>query len=58
MTNVECIECLDLTKALQKTSESLQSIADLYDDHVRDLSIYEGLITDYFTGTAQADDHP
>ena len=28
-------DCLKLTKALQKTSETLQSVADLYDDHVR-----------------------
>ncbi|KAI0066806.1 hypothetical protein BV25DRAFT_1819910 [Artomyces pyxidatus] len=30
-----CPECLRLTKALQKTSETLQSVADLYDDHAR-----------------------
>ena len=29
------LDCLKLTKALQKTSETLQSVADLYDDHVR-----------------------
>ena len=29
-------DCLKLTGALQKTSEILQSVADLYDDHVRD----------------------
>lgn len=28
-------DCLKLTGALQRTSESLQSVADLYDDHVR-----------------------
>jgi sorting nexin-9/18/33 len=28
-------DCLKLTKALQKTGETLQSVADLYDDHVR-----------------------
>ena len=28
-------DCLKLTGALQKTSEILQSVADLYDDHVR-----------------------
>ena len=27
--------CLKLTKAMQKTSETLQIVADLYDDHVR-----------------------
>ena len=27
--------CLKLTRALQKTSETLQSVADLYDDHAR-----------------------
>jgi sorting nexin-9/18/33 len=30
-----CEDCLKLTKALQKTSETLQSVADLYDDHAR-----------------------
>ncbi|TFY81957.1 hypothetical protein EWM64_g2053 [Hericium alpestre] len=30
-----CEECLRLTKALQKTSETLQGVADLYDDHAR-----------------------
>ncbi|KAI0045016.1 hypothetical protein FA95DRAFT_1561581 [Auriscalpium vulgare] len=30
-----CEECLRMTKALQKTSETLQSVADLYDDHAR-----------------------
>ncbi|KAH7886935.1 hypothetical protein F5I97DRAFT_1075829 [Phlebopus sp. FC_14] len=30
-----CEDCLKLTKAIQKTSESLQSVADLYDDHAR-----------------------
>lgn len=28
-------ECLKLTKSMQRTCESLQSVADLYDDHVR-----------------------
>lgn len=27
-------DCLKLTRALQKTSETLQGVADLYDDHV------------------------
>ena len=27
-------ECLQLTKAMQKTSETMQGVADLYDDHV------------------------
>ncbi|KAF8270474.1 hypothetical protein EI94DRAFT_1777873 [Lactarius quietus] len=30
-----CEDCLKLTKALQKTSETLQNVADLYDDHAR-----------------------
>ncbi|KAI0302386.1 hypothetical protein B0F90DRAFT_1627635 [Multifurca ochricompacta] len=30
-----CEDCLKLTRALQKTSETLQSVADLYDDHAR-----------------------
>ncbi len=28
-------DCLRLTKAMQKTTEVLQSVADLYDDHVQ-----------------------
>ena len=27
-------DCLKLTKAMQKTSEALQTVADLYEDHV------------------------
>ncbi|KZV66474.1 hypothetical protein PENSPDRAFT_701163 [Peniophora sp. CONT] len=30
-----CQQCLKLTKALVKTGETLQSVADLYDDHAR-----------------------
>ncbi len=30
--------CLKLTKAVQKTSDTLQIVADLYDDHVRPTS--------------------
>ncbi|KAJ7598847.1 hypothetical protein C8J56DRAFT_915178 [Mycena floridula] len=30
-----CQDCLKLTKAMQKTCESLHSVADLYDDHAR-----------------------
>ncbi|RPD54958.1 PX-domain-containing protein [Lentinus tigrinus ALCF2SS1-6] len=30
-----CDTCLKLTKAMQKTSETLQIVADLYDDHAR-----------------------
>ncbi|KAH7913117.1 hypothetical protein BJ138DRAFT_1002980 [Hygrophoropsis aurantiaca] len=30
-----CEDCLRLTKATQKTSEALQNVADLYDDHAR-----------------------
>ncbi|KAG2154261.1 uncharacterized protein EDB93DRAFT_1248458 [Suillus bovinus] len=30
-----CQDCLKLTKAMQKTSDSLQTVADLYDDHAR-----------------------
>ncbi|KAJ8468877.1 hypothetical protein ONZ45_g17082 [Pleurotus djamor] len=30
----DCEDCLKLTKAMQKTSDTLQNIADLYDDHV------------------------
>lgn len=29
-----CQECLSLTKSIQRTSETLQSVADMYDDHV------------------------
>ncbi|KAF8068907.1 hypothetical protein FPV67DRAFT_1490194 [Lyophyllum atratum] len=40
-----CQECLKLTKAMQKTSETLQSVADLYDDHARrtQLATHESL---------------
>ncbi|KAJ7064910.1 hypothetical protein C8F01DRAFT_1128718 [Mycena amicta] len=55
-----CTDCLKLTNAMQKTSEALQSVADLYDDHARRTqlathealkgvahpsSLYEGVIT-------------
>lgn len=30
-----CEECLKLTKAMQKTSDAFQHVADLYDDHAR-----------------------
>ncbi|KAI0821889.1 PX-domain-containing protein [Trametes gibbosa] len=30
-----CDSCLKLTRAMQKTSETLQIVADLYDDHAR-----------------------
>ncbi|OCH85732.1 PX-domain-containing protein [Obba rivulosa] len=40
-----CDGCLRLTKALQKTSETMQTVADLYDDHARRtlLSAHESL---------------
>ncbi|KAF7316396.1 SH3 and PX-domain-containing 3 [Mycena indigotica] len=40
-----CSDCLKLTNAMQKTSEVLQSVADLYDDHARrtQLSTHEAL---------------
>ncbi|KZT01051.1 uncharacterized protein LAESUDRAFT_739345 [Laetiporus sulphureus 93-53] len=40
-----CTECLRLTKAMQKTAESLQSVADMYDDHARrtQLATHEAL---------------
>lgn len=34
MTEVPVADCLRLTKALQRTAEGLQSVADLYDDNV------------------------
>ncbi|KAJ7461859.1 hypothetical protein B0H11DRAFT_2056357 [Mycena galericulata] len=55
-----CQDCLKLTKAMQKTAEALQSVADLYDDHARRTqlathealksvahpgSLYEGVVT-------------
>lgn len=55
-----CEECLKLTKAVQKSSETLQNVADLYDDHARRTqlmtheymktmahpsAIYEGVVT-------------
>lgn len=27
------VDCLKLTKAIQKTSDAIQNVADLYDDH-------------------------
>lgn len=30
----DCQDCLKLTKAVQKTAETLQSVANMYDDHV------------------------
>ncbi|KAH9940322.1 PX-domain-containing protein [Amylocystis lapponica] len=40
-----CDDCLRLTKAMQKTAETLQSVADLYDDHARrtQLATHEAL---------------
>ncbi|KIJ09769.1 hypothetical protein PAXINDRAFT_172368 [Paxillus involutus ATCC 200175] len=40
-----CEDCLKLTKAVQKTVETLQSVADLYDDHARrtQLATHESL---------------
>ncbi|KAJ7741445.1 hypothetical protein DFH07DRAFT_926149 [Mycena maculata] len=40
-----CQDCLKLTKAMQKTAEALQSVADLYDDHARrtQLATHEAL---------------
>jgi len=40
-----CEDCLKLTKAMQKTSETLQNVADLYDDHARrtQLATHESL---------------
>lgn len=40
-----CSNCLKLTKAVQKTSEALQNIGDLYDDHARrrQLATHESL---------------
>ncbi|KAJ2927149.1 hypothetical protein H1R20_g9926, partial [Candolleomyces eurysporus] len=42
-----CEDCLKLTKAIQKTSETLQNVADLYDDHARrtQLSTHESMKT-------------
>lgn len=34
MTERSIADCLRLTKALQRTAEGLQSVADLYDDNV------------------------
>lgn len=35
MANVFVPDCLKLTKAMQRTADTLQNVADLYDDHVR-----------------------
>lgn len=32
-----CRECLSLSKSIQRTAETLQNVADLYDDHVCNL---------------------
>lgn len=29
------LDCLKLTKSMQKTADTLQSVADIYDDHAR-----------------------
>lgn len=49
-------ECLRLTKALQKTSETLQNVADLYDDHVRCVCALDHLpvVDKSMLGTANA----
>ncbi|EGO03823.1 hypothetical protein SERLA73DRAFT_102119 [Serpula lacrymans var. lacrymans S7.3] len=41
----DCKDCLSLMKAMDKTSETLQSVADLYDDHARrtQLATHESL---------------
>ncbi|KAJ3559820.1 hypothetical protein NP233_g11170 [Leucocoprinus birnbaumii] len=43
----DCKECLHLTRGLQKLSDTLQSVADLYDDHARrtQLATHESLKT-------------
>ncbi|KAK1235708.1 hypothetical protein PQX77_001079 [Marasmius sp. AFHP31] len=40
-----CKSCLGMTKAMQRTSDALQSVADLYDDHARrtQLATHESL---------------
>ncbi|KAF5369089.1 hypothetical protein D9758_002873 [Tetrapyrgos nigripes] len=40
-----CEECLILTKTIQRTADSLQSVADMYDDHARrtQLATHESL---------------
>ncbi|KAJ4473843.1 hypothetical protein J3R30DRAFT_3707813 [Lentinula aciculospora] len=40
-----CQNCLSLTKSIQRTAETLQSVADLYDDHARrtQLATHESL---------------
>jgi len=55
-----CVECLKLTKALQKTADTLQTVANLYEGHARRTqlatheslkllahpsAVYEGIIT-------------
>ncbi|KAJ3561821.1 hypothetical protein NP233_g9963 [Leucocoprinus birnbaumii] len=45
--NTQIVECLHLTRGLQKLSDTLQSVADLYDDHARrtQLATHESLKT-------------
>ncbi|KAJ7634712.1 hypothetical protein FB45DRAFT_472573 [Roridomyces roridus] len=40
-----CQDCLKMTKAMQKTAEAMQNVADLYDDHARrtQLATHEAL---------------
>jgi hypothetical protein len=55
MTEVPVADCLRLTKALQRTAEGLQSVADLYDDNVGDSRTRSNWRTDEgLTGTKNA----
>lgn len=47
------VDCLKLTKAMQKTSETLQSVADLYENHVS-FFVLSHLITRCSNGMYQA----
>ena len=35
LTGVTPLDCLKLTKSMQKAADALQSVADMYDDHAR-----------------------
>jgi hypothetical protein len=51
-------DCLKLTKALQKTAESLQSVADIHDDNVRGLFWLPSIVDRRFTLRLDDDSSP
>ena len=43
----DCADCLRLTKCMQKTAETFQGVADLYDSHVSLIFENVGTSTEY-----------